>query len=61
MAAAPATCGVAIEVPDIATYALSPRPPERAAVMPTPGAEISGLRVWSTAVGPRLENHAGTS
>ena len=61
MAAAPATCGVAIDVPDMAAYALAPRPPERAAEMPTPGAEISGLRLWSTAVGPRLENHAGTS
>src|SRR6476620_6476373 len=44
MAAAPATWGVAIDVPDIAAYALSPRPPDRAAEMPTPGADISGLR-----------------
>ena len=52
MAAAPATCGVAIDVPDMAAYALSPRPPARAAEMPTPGAEISGLRCVVDRCGP---------
>ena len=53
IAAAPATCGVAMEVPFIETY--EPSPPdccERAATMPTPGAVRSGLIAWSPTRGP---------
>ncbi len=56
-AAAPATCGVAIEVPDIVA---SP-PPVLAALMSTPGAVTSGLTAPSAMIGPLLENSASLS
>jgi hypothetical protein len=44
-AAAPATCGEAIEVPSSSVYQpVSAVPPALAARMPTPGALMSGLR-----------------
>jgi hypothetical protein len=64
MAAAPVTCGAAIEVPDCRVYApAGPRAgsfesPERAATMFTPGATRSGLSPSSPARGPRLDNPA---
>ncbi|OEJ34324.1 hypothetical protein BGK67_25955 [Streptomyces subrutilus] len=61
MAAAPATCGVAMEVPDMPWYAYTPRPPAAAAEIPTPGAAISGLRVCWRPAGPRLEKTAVAS
>ena len=55
-AAAPATCGVAIEVPLIATYEPSPGlSAERAAVTSSPGPTSSGLRAPENASGPVLE------
>ncbi len=57
-AAAPATCGVAIDVPDMERYASEPRPPADAAEIATPGAAISGLRVCEPVTGPRLEKFA---
>lgn len=54
IAAAPATCGAAIEVPLCSTYV----PPACAAMMSTPGAVRSGLIAWSPSRGPRLENPA---
>src|SRR5690606_16161715 len=58
-AAAPATCGVAMEVPSRAvcrssTTSPSPVPAARAATMPAPGATTSGLSCAS-APPPRLE------
>ncbi|GAA4983013.1 hypothetical protein GCM10025734_04670 [Kitasatospora paranensis] len=53
-AAAPATCGVAIEVPDSAMYA-EPGQVERTL---TPGAEMFGLAEPSTRDGPKPENEA---
>src|SRR5262245_21836483 len=65
IAADPAMCGVAIEVPDSVVYASpgSPRNPSLlfAAVMSTPGAVISGLTAPSPDRGPRLENSASWS
>ena len=60
IAAAPATWGVAIEVPSIVWYMPSPHAIccDRAAVTSTPGAEMSGLSAWSPERGPMLENHA---
>ena len=65
IAAEPATCGVAIEVPDSDMY-MSPGVPRkpsllRAAVMSTPGAVMSGLRAESPMRGPRLEKSANCS
>src|SRR5690606_28377362 len=58
MAAAPATCGVAMEVPLIPTYAPSPAlSAERAAVMSLPGPTMSGLSAPDRDSGPWLENH----
>ncbi|CAM5256546.1 hypothetical protein SFIMM107S_01148 [Streptomyces griseus] len=57
-AAAPATCGAAIDVPDMERYACEPRPSAAAAEIATPGAAISGLRVCETIAGPRLEKFA---
>src|SRR5690606_21200931 len=62
-AAAPATCGAAIDVPLQATYGSPVHsfvPAARAATISTPGAVTSGLTAWSPARGPRLENQ-GTS
>ncbi len=61
-AAAPATCGVAIDVPDSAVYPSatgSPMVPAEcsAATMPTPGAVTSGL-IAPSILGPRLEKPA---
>jgi hypothetical protein len=66
MAAAPATCGVAIEVPDRRVYHSStgsPRevPVARAATMSTPGAVMSGFMAKSPKRGPRLEKSASRS
>lgn len=41
-AAAPATWGVAIDVPDMVVYASQPRPPDFADTTSTPGAAMSG-------------------
>ncbi len=65
-AAEPATCGVAIEVPDSDTYpspAGVPMTPveDFAATMSTPGAVMSGLTAPSPVRGPRLENTARLS
>ena len=65
IAAVPATCGVAIEVPEIVAYRspglpMTPSLP-RAAVMSTPGAVMSGLMAESPMRGPRLENSANSS
>jgi hypothetical protein len=66
IAAAPATCGVAIEVPDSIVYESSTGVPSdvpaaRAAMMSTPGAVMSGLIAKSPVRGPRPENPARTS
>ncbi|MDN3263081.1 hypothetical protein QWJ26_25370 [Streptomyces sp. CSDS2] len=58
IAAAPATCGVAIDVPDMVVYVRTPRPPARAATTSTPGAERSGFASCPPTAGPRLENDA---
>ncbi len=58
-AAAPATCGVAMDVPLNATC--SPFVPAAAATMPTPGAVTSGLRPLSPMRGPLLEKYASES
>jgi hypothetical protein len=65
IAADPATCGVAIDVPLIVTYR-SPRSPraeyrDRAAVISTPGAVISGFNAASCTRGPRPEKLASAS
>ncbi len=65
-AAAPATCGVAIEVPEAATYEASTTwpivvPAARAATMSTPGAVTSGLTASSPGRGPRPEKSARES
>ncbi|ROP37471.1 hypothetical protein EDD40_2784 [Saccharothrix texasensis] len=62
-AAAPATCGVAMDVPDMDTYpspAGVPTVPllDFAATTSTPGAVMSGLTAPSPTRGPRLENAA---
>ncbi len=55
IAAAPATCGVAIDVPLIATYEPSPPlSPERAAVMSPPGPMTLGLSAPERESGPWL-------
>ncbi len=63
MAAAPATCGVAIDVPDIDWY--MPSMPgtdcEAAALMSTPGAERSGFRPLERVSGPMEEKSARLS
>ena len=66
IAARPATCGVAIEVPLMVVYASSTIGPSsvpaaRAAVTSTPGATTSGLRAPFLKRGPRLEKPAITS
>lgn len=62
-AAAPATWGVAIDVPLMVWYAPSPSGAycDRAARMSTPGAVRSGLTALSPTRGPRLENSASWS
>ena len=65
IAASPATCGVAIDVPLIVVYASSTIGPSsvpaaRAAVTSTPGATTSGLIAPLRKRGPRLENPAIT-
>jgi hypothetical protein len=59
-AAAPTTCGAAIDVPSIVWYMPSPHGSccDLAAVTSTPGAARSGLSAWSPVRGPMLENHA---
>ena len=66
IAAAPATCGAAIDVPDERQVRLaraSPRKPSLllAATMSTPGAVMSGLSAASPTRGPRLEKSARLS
>src|SRR5690606_27901472 len=66
IAAAPETCGVAIEVPFARVYHASTAvpivvPAARAATMPTPGAAMSGFSARSPQRGPRLEKFAGRS
>ncbi len=61
IAAAPATCGVAIEVPSLVVYPggfCPPVPAAAAAVTATPGAVRSGLTAPSPIRGPALENSA---
>ncbi|MGY3680215.1 hypothetical protein ACVWXU_003838 [Streptomyces sp. TE33382] len=68
-AAAPATCGVAIDVPEMLRYPggfwptswSMAEPGAAAAVMSTPGAVTSGLMAPSPMRGPRLEKSASTS
>src|SRR5688572_30334283 len=65
IAAAPATWGVAIDVPELAWYESGPPGSElwllRAAVMSTPGAVMSGLRAEFSTTGPRLDRSARAS
>src|SRR6478752_5389703 len=64
IAAAPETCGVAIEVPLRVRYIpVSPSVMscDRAAVMSTPGAEMSGLSAPLFVSGPVLEKEASAS
>ncbi len=65
-AAAPATCGVAIDVPPARVQCSSTTvpmavPAARAATVPTPGAAMSGLKAPSPNRGPRLEKEAISS
>lgn len=64
-AAAPATCGAAIDVPEITVWPGmlpgDPVPAAAAATMPTPGAVTSGLTTPPAYRGPLLENGASRS
>src|SRR5690606_2539924 len=63
IAAAPATCGVAIEVPCIPMYEPLPEPVPAAwaAVIGAPGAVRSGFSAWEPNTGPREEKLASWS